>query len=281
MKTVNTRLTKFSTARTSRRKFFKILPIRFVPIAFVVMTYSGNASAFSGNWSYSWGDTKYSYADMGTINNRTCFLSGVTGDLSPPALSAGGGQPGVGVGILKNRYILFVDPSNSGGKLGAYARCVNTAAGLTKEASWNSILNKSKVQLAPPDLSHPYRRCFLTSITVSNQAGVRAGFSSNTDNVQISYDTKDGWRIGGAPKSGYVVAKARCIDVNHDVGSWASYGTQKLTTDASATCFLTGIQGQFIFDDWLDGAFVDYRPTDGAFFMNIKNGKRAWSTCVN
>jgi len=76
MKTTSTRFTTFVAALTSRRILFAT-----PPIAFVTMTYCDNAFAFSGNWSYAWGDTKYSYADMGTTNNRTCFLSGVTGDL--------------------------------------------------------------------------------------------------------------------------------------------------------------------------------------------------------
>ena len=271
MKSPNAIVTTRAVAMTSRHILYLALPI-----AFVAMAYCDAAFAFSGNWTYSWGDTKFSHADMGTTENRTCFLSGVAGDLRTPS----NGQSGVSVDIINGKYNLSVSPG-AGGELRAFARCVNTAAGRTGEVTWSTIDKSSKL-VAAFDPSHPLRRCFLTGITVSSAyEGTPEGFLSNTDYVQIWQDlVSKSWYIGSTSQSGTVYAKASCVDVNKDVGSWLSFGTQNLSNVYGATCFLTGIQGQFAYDDWDDGAFIDYNPGANQFFMNIKNGKHAWSTCV-
>lgn len=234
--------------------------------------------AFSGNWNYSWGDTKYSFANIGTSTNRTCFMSGMTGNIIPAGST---GQTGVGLRInASNDYELYVD--SDGGALGVYARCVNTAAGRTAEVQWRTG-DAAKLLGAVS----PGRRCFLTRITTSNaypSEGGR-GFKSNADYVRVWNDGAN-WYLGGV-QSGVVWARARCIDVSSDHGHWkwqaGDPGTrydELAYNPGGVTCLLTGVGGHFDKNDWVDGAFVSYDSGINQFFMNTKNGKSGWANCV-
>jgi len=61
---------------TSCGKLFSTLPI-----VLVAMACPEKALAFSGNWNYEWGAAEDSDLNISTAINRTCFLSGVAGNL--------------------------------------------------------------------------------------------------------------------------------------------------------------------------------------------------------
>jgi len=250
-----------------------------LPIAVMAVVCAGEAFAFSGNWNYSWGDTKYSFASIGTASGRTCFLSGMTGNISPFSVNQFGGQTGVGVRINgNNNYELYVD--SDGGALGVYARCVNSAAGRTAEVTWRTGQAAKVLGAVTAN-----RRCFLTSITTSNQYGDNSGFRYGSDYVRVWKDSTN-WYVGGI-QSGTVWGSARCMDVNEDHGGWqwiaGDPGTRKdplAYNPGGVTCLLTGVGGRFNKNDWADGAFVTYEAGVNQFFMNTKNGKTGWVNCV-
>jgi hypothetical protein len=46
-------------------------------------------------------------------------------------------------------------------------------------------------------------------------------------------------------------------------------------------CALTGVQGHFTANDWSDGAVINWPPAiPGWWTLSLKNGKKAWVTCV-
>jgi hypothetical protein len=255
-----------------------------VAIALIAAASVNEAVAFTGNWNYSWGDTKYSFASIGTANDRTCFMSGMTGDLQPfndPTNVSIGDMASVGVKInstiFGSYYTIYVD--SDGGALGVYARCVNTAAGRTAEVSWQTG-QAAKVLGAVT----AKRRCFLTQIGTSNVTDDN-GFRFGSDYVRVWKDNSN-WYLGGV-QSGTAWAAARCIDVNVDHGNWqwiaGDPGTRKdplAYNPGGVTCFLTGVGGRFDKSDWADGAFISYNALVKKFYMNTANGKTGWANCV-
>lgn len=231
---------------------------------------------FASTASYLWRDTTYNFTDIGTAVGRACFLAGVAGDLRPEA----GGTTSAGVRIngATNHYEIYIDPN--GKQLGAWARCVSAATGLTNEVSWTdgqAARNLGAVVAG--------RRCFLTSVSNSFPSGGTYGFKSNDDNVQIWEDGVNWW-LGGS-QSGHASATARCITVSNDDGHWlwiaGDPGTRQDQLAANAggsTCLLTGVGGHFTADDWTDGAYMSYDAGLLQFYLNTKNGHRGWARCV-
>src|SRR5262249_11382388 len=83
-------------------------------------------AAFSANWNYSWGSASNSSADIGTATNRTCFLTGITGEFEPDLSPGHPASAGVRVNSNTGNWEIFVSPQR--GALAAYARCVNVAS---------------------------------------------------------------------------------------------------------------------------------------------------------
>lgn len=239
---------------------------------------SETEQAFTGNWNYSWGDTKYSFANIGTSINRTCFMSGLAGNIIPAGST---GQTGAGVRInASGNYEIFVD--SDGGALNTFARCVNTSSGRTAEITWRT--GDAAKQLGAVAAG---RRCFLTRVTTSNAYPSEGGhgFQYNSDYVRVWQDGFNWW-IGGV-QSGVVWATARCINVNADYGSWqwvaGDPGTRKdqlSSNPGGVTCLLTGVGGHFNDNDWVDGAYVSYDEGINQFYMNTKDGHTGWANCV-
>jgi hypothetical protein len=231
-------------------------------------------------YGYSWGVTSASSTNIGTSVNRTCFLSGVAGNLQPPASDFGVLPPSAGLWIDGNNdYHLAVN--TYGGEVNAFAQCVNTAAGRTDPAVWHSWDLHPKWLASLKD--HPYRRCFLTEIESGPQPD-QSGFVSNNDYVQI-FQSGDDLYLGGV-QSHAASATAQCIDVNVDYGSWQwtapdPGGRQDpLSNIAGISCPLTGIGGHFNHDAWLDGAYTSLETGILQFYMNTTNGHTGWTTCV-
>jgi len=249
---------------------------------------SNPTTYFSGNWNYSWGDTQNSSAVIGTATGRTCFMTGIAGDLRPgdDRYFADGFHP-AGAGVRVNaagNYELYVTPTRL---IQVWARCVNSAAGRTVEKRWQS--GTAAVALGAVTAN---RRCFLTQIDNHNwvynsdkSTGWYAFTNLSSDYVRIWNDGAN-WYLGGSVAKGNVFAYAQCIDVSQDDGNWGwqagDPGTRKdpLTNVGGATCGLTGFGGHFDAQDWVDGAFITYDAGINQFYMNTKNGKFGEARCV-
>ena len=223
--------------------------------------------AFSAQWNFSWGVTQPSSIVLGPNNDRTCFLTGMVGDLG----SNGSGS----VDISGANWVLNVKPEGS--PLGAYARCVNTVANRTADVPWQT--GQPAVNIA---VAAAHRQCFLTGLAGNTHGVSNRGFRDEFDDVQVQKQGST-WLLGGH-QSGGAIAKAACVDITTNVGSWlwvAGDNTRKdpmASNPGDVTCFLTGIGGNFSKGDWADGAFITEEK--GQFFMNTKNRKRGWATCA-
>jgi hypothetical protein len=254
---------------------------------------AGNRLSPFVHWNYSWGDTKASHTDIGSSAGRTCFLTGVTGNLRPRT-DFYQAQPSdvVMAGVRSTssgRYEIFVQP-HDGHALQVFVHCVNVAADIEELNSWE-VLEPQDLEprvLAP---ATPGRQCFLTQIRNNPHYANNAfywGFLTNAHNVRVFQRTDSDnitrWYIGGYQPQSFVGARATCFDVHEVVMSetWnaGATGSRKdaLTNVSGATCGLTGFGGPFDADDLSDGAYITSEGSQ--FFLNTKNGKRGWVTCV-
>lgn len=258
-------------------------------------------AAFSANWGYSWGDTKVSSADIGTSVDRTCFMTGIGGNLRPVGayLYSGGTYPAM-AGVHKaanGNYQIYVQPE-SGNPLDTSVSCVNSAAGRI-EVSWSTSEQASygdKVIAA----ANGTRQCFLQDIknlAVALKDGSGAIYSyswafddkSHPDEVRVINDGSY-WKF--SIKSGAhsypvnIQATAVCIDTNEFDGAWIGQAADpgsaqfNLTNVSGATCGLTGINGHFntTTGDWNDS--VSISTVGSQFKLNMENGKIGWATCM-
>jgi hypothetical protein len=234
--------------------------------------FAESQEAFTGNWNFSWGVTQPSSITLVSATSNTCFLSGMVANLQAVTT---GNIISASVNRSPTNYTLSVNPD--GNPLGAYARCVNSVAGRTSEAFWQT--GDLPRVIAPVTAN---RRCFLTGIAVIRDQPSPRGFRFNADNVRVTVQGSN-WVLSGS-QSGHALARASCLDVNQDMGSWlwvAGSGTRKdplATNTGGVTCYLTGIGGDFSSNDWSNGAFIT--EENGQFFMNTKAGKSGWATCV-
>jgi len=254
-------------------------------------------AAFSANWNYSWGSASPSSADIGTATNRTCFLTGITGEFEPiPSASA---SAGVRVNSNTGDWEIFVSPQR--GALGTYARCANVPS---VEYSGSVTFGSSAidVDLGPATST---RRCFLASLTNyvywdGNDVGwwgfthsgnwVNNNDPYSGDHIRIvskvAPDFTSHWYITAdePPSLSWVFATARCFNISEDDGSWLwiagnpGAGQNPLTSVSGATCGLTGVGGRLTASDYTDGAYIT--NTGNQFSMNTKNGKAGWATCM-
>jgi hypothetical protein len=259
-------------------------------------TTSKTDQAFTANWAYAWGTTEVSSTEIGTATGRTCFLTGVTGNLRPdgnyPYGSGTYSPAGAGVRVnAQGNYEIYVAPGRSGSPVEAFARCANPAS-VTPEVSWQA--GQGWVWLAGVKAG---RTCALTSVTNVMQCDDNGvcywGFAADSDAVQVTSDVYNWYLTGHAGDgslnyNGTMHATARCFDMNENDGSWewivGDGGSlfEPLSNSPGATCSLTGLAGNFQNNDYNDGVYIT-QPGGwfgSTFFMSLKNGKTGYSTCM-
>jgi hypothetical protein len=164
-------------------------------------------------------DTQYRTVDLGTADDRACFLSGVAGYLTTSERPETSAQTGAGVlvDLMTNRWLLYVDPASTGEPLEASARCASTAS-LTPEVMWRA--GDPRRRLAPVTAT---RRCFFTELTTGRDGEYSHGaFQAARDTVRIASDGAD-WYIDGST-AGLAWAAARCINLDESADTLALEG---------------------------------------------------------
>lgn len=222
--------------------------------------------------TYWWGTSNNgtTTTNIGTATDRTCFLSGVQGNLRP---AIAGNPSSAGVYIYNGNWMLFVSHLNSKA-LSAGVVCISTDTNRTAEMTWTE---GSAARLLGAVTST--RRCFLTRVEGTG------GFTTNSDYARVWNDGLN-WYLGGN-LTGAGGARARCVDVPTDQGSWL-YGagdpggfTANMTYDpGGVACMLTGVGGHFTANSFTDGVSIDYNSGTRYWEMTVVNGKRGWSSCV-
>lgn len=228
----------------------------------------------TGGWHYTWqqvGSDPPPVLDLGPTSDRTCFLTGVAGNLEASAR--------VRISEDVDGHWKLAVSSYAGLDLKGTVACLPTIAGRTEAVEWTSSEPR---HVLGAFTSH--RRCFLTS--VSNGPG--GYFENDEDHVRVWHDSKH-WYIGGG---GNAAGVARCIDVDSDQGSWlwiagSGHRTDDLAADSGGVhCLLTGIGGRFIsvMTPWdlpalEDGVLIGFEWKGQQWTMSTSRGKRGWATC--
>jgi hypothetical protein len=220
--------------------------------------------------SYWWGSDGWTQLNMGTSEGRTCFLTSVVGSLKP---SSSGLSSSVYTYVYAGNWYLNINPNN-GNALGAGVQCINTATNRTTDGVW---FKGDPARLLGAVTAQ--RRCFLTRVEGTG------GFKTNSDYARVWNDGLN-WYLGGS-LSAEGGARARCVDVPTDQGSWL-YGagdpggfTANMTYDpGGVACMLTGVGGHFTANSYTDGVSIDYNAGTRYWEMTVVNGKRGWSSCV-
>jgi len=250
-----------------------------------------SVDASLGRWFASWGTTNGDDALLGPISDRTCFLSGVAGNLNAGATTWQVGWPSAARVLQKNQgWFLRArgGGNNSGYAIGnpvlAHAVCITAVANRTNNVTWQSDWGKTFLAAVTPN-----RQCFLTGVW-----GVGGSWMSNTDHVRVTNDGSNWWIDGTVNTSslgnsrGY--ASAICVDM--PANTWVGTGVWSVADPGSTTfnagwdstgmaCALTGVQGHFTANDWSDGAVINWPAAiPGWWTLSLKNGKKAWVTCV-
>jgi hypothetical protein len=229
----------------------------------------------------------FTQTDMGPASERTCFLSGVTGNLVADPFPEAGTQVGVEATIVNGEWQL--QAAAGGAPLKAFGRCVNTTAGRTAEVEWRTGQSAQKLGAVTAT-----RQCFLTKlITSSAYPPTPPGFSDKNDLAKVWNDGSN-WYVGGS-MTGWAWASARCVDVSVYEGGW-DYDWESttqlegpMTEVVGATCALTGVGGNFEFNTHEDqGLWITRDAGLNQFYLNEQTAMvsgedltvRGYSSCV-
>jgi hypothetical protein len=222
--------------------------------------------------TYWWGTSNNgnTATNIGTTANRTCFLTGVQGNLKP---ASAGGWSSAGVFQSGTDYVMFVQHNNSKA-LSSGVQCINTATNRTPEVTWRQ--GQAAKVLGAATAS---RRCFLTMV----ESG--GGFNANSDYARVWKDDYN-WYLGGS-LSAAGGARAVCVDVAADYGGWlwiagdpGGFTANLAYNPGGVACMLSGIGGQYDTSNFSDGVSIDYNSGTRYFEMTVTNGKRGWGNCV-
>lgn len=212
--------------------------------------------------------------DFGSSSGRSCFLTGVYGNLAS--------QTGwYGVASVENtvqgRWILTLRPV-PGNYLGVDVACVTSGPpSISKE--YNPASSGSNAALVLANVA-PGRRCFITS--VSNDDSPYQNFAQASDLLEV-YTWGGKWWIGG---NGNVAGRARCIDGLVDEGSWAIGSTawplrEVLKWDEPGMqCFLTAIGGRLRAQSFTSGGSVGLNAGTHKWELNTSANVTAGTNCV-
>ncbi|RKH42547.1 hypothetical protein [Corallococcus llansteffanensis] len=223
--------------------------------------------------TYWWGTSNNgdTTTTIGTSTGRTCFLTGIQGNLKP---AVAGNWSSAGTYMFAGNWIAFVNHANNKA-LSTGVQCLNTATNRTPEVTWRQGTAAKLLGAVTAD-----RRCFLTRVEASTGA-----FTTSADYARVWNDGIN-WYLGG-DLSGTGGARALCVDVPTGQGGWlwiAGEGggfTENLAYNpGGVACLLSGIGGHFTTSDFSDGVSIDYNSGTRYFEMTVMNGKRGWSNCV-
>ncbi|MDC0707758.1 hypothetical protein POL68_04685 [Stigmatella sp. ncwal1] len=256
-------------------------------------------SALVGNGytAASWGTTTDTTGfTLDSSTDRTCFLSGVAGNLSRGEEMA--------LGEESVAAVLYRSPGNywlvgHGGATAnqvndkvwynnpvmAQATCYLTATNV-KNATWISDGTVSApVKIADLD-PNDRRQCFLSGLL-----GVDGAWNNNSRYARVTKKA-DGWYVESNMVLNYPRARVmgRCVDfpagtvlstktVTAETGTTV---TEALTTGTGVkACALTGIQGAFNQNNWTDGALMNFPSTVGGnWTATVTGGKTAHYACA-
>ncbi|AKJ07128.1 Hypothetical protein AA314_08754 [Archangium gephyra] len=178
---------------------------------------------------FYWDQYRTSATAMGSMYDRVCFLSRMTGNF------AGGGES---IHAFTTGGSWYLGGSSMQEGVGASAQCAYVPYGTYSDESywWQHTSPNYPIYMG----SATNRVCFLT--------GISGGFRGWGEWVHV-YVSGGSWYLSGNSQQTGVAARARCVSVNsysnesywHQNQKYATY----LSPAAGKTCALTYVQGHF------------------------------------
>ncbi|MFI5302830.1 MAG: hypothetical protein ACHREM_32475 [Polyangiales bacterium] len=244
--------------------------------------------AFGGYWVYTQNVYSATSLDLGVDTNKSCFLAGVSGNLSSWAgLETVTQGTYIAVDRRNGHYFLDISPSADGAsvagiEVGAKAICLPTVTNRTAPVFHiEGYSNAAPTLLAPATKG---RQCFLTGIqNTYNFSDPKQAFQHAGDSLRV-YQSGGNWYLTA---TGVAAGYAACVDVNGAYNPWEwiapSSGTINeplASTSGGVQCLLSGIGGNFQQgNSWADGVDIGLKSS-AQWQMTVSNGKTGWSTCV-
>ena len=244
--------------------------------------------AIYGRSIWTWSTTNAAPYDLMSDANRTCFLSGVAGDLNSGDEWHDGERAAVRVYRDGGRYWIesdsgrWDDGTKAGNKVKIHATCIGTVKNRI-EGYWRSD--------DPPKLLGavtPQRQCFLSGVF-----GAGGTWIHDSDEVRVKKIDGNWYLTGTVPRSdvhgNHAGASAVCVDLPEGttVETYAlPAGSFPATIpvgydDNGRGCGLTGIRGKFNVSSWTNGVMLDWpSPAPGDWTFTASPYKMGFATCV-
>jgi len=206
--------------------------------------------------------------DMGPIDGRSCFLTGVGGLLKSDV--------SIRIREVSGDYHLQISTAFY---VRATARCVNGTHTTEVSQGTNGSTMIATMQ--------PGRRCFLTGLTGSHVGNEWITYYVPDDGFDITNDGTS-WSLTAHMRSyeGVGTGYARCFDGTTDeggvgltVGSGSAAITEPMTSDTGAACGLQTLQGKMwgLTDD---GIFITRDQTTKQYFLTVYPERTGVAGCV-
>jgi len=232
----------------------------------------GEVTQQLGSWGVypaSCSNGNFCYTELGTLDERTCFLGGLSGDY----------RDGYAVvSRINGRFRLDLRAA-TGKQVGATAICINGNTNLTA-ASWRGDLGAKPIN----GTVTAKRRCFISGFL---NTGSYNGLDNNSgDYVQVWKDFTGQWYLGGSfAGAADPTVTATCVDTDAEVGVWGVPGAQtiNLSYDPGApngiACGITKIGGNFL-NGVSDGASIGFNFGTRYWNISVDAGKTAEVSCI-
>lgn len=244
--------------------------------------------AFAGYWIYTQHVYSATSLDLGVDTNKTCFLSGVSGNLTSWAgLETETQGTYITVDRRNGHYYLDISPSEDGStvagvEVGAQAICLPTVKNRVDPVFLlEGYSSTAPVVIAP---ATPGRQCFLTGVeNIYRYGDPKQAFETAGDSLRV-YEQNGNWYLAA---TGVAAGYAACVDVNGAYNQWEYIAPTTGTineplagTAGGVQCVLAGIGGNFDEgNSWADGVGIGLQSST-QWQMTVSNGKRGWATCV-
>lgn len=231
----------------------------------VVLTY--------GDWSSA---NSPDSVDMGPDNDRTCFLTAVSGGLhadwkdNPAEIS---------VKQINGRWRLYA-LRGGGAHVRGKAMCINKVAN-------RGYLGFSHNGFYPTTGGTPHRQCFITRVqgttgwTYPNSYAriVKAGLAIDSDWQFFGNLPEDQDGSSGGMASAVCVDIPRIAQVDYSFGNPA-YELELMDGTSNSVCGFTGISGNFFGTPASEGMEIWPDGTDNTWKLKTSPGKLAHGSCI-
>lgn len=209
------------------------------------------------------------YPDVGTFDNRTCFLAGLGGDLRDGY---------VFLSRQNGSYRLEMNPA-TGKTITANVVCVNGDTNYVYQ-SWFTDNPANRIYGTVTSK----RRCFLAGVL---NTGSYNALDNPSDYVRAWKDSANQWWLGGSVTgSADALVTAVCIDTDDSMGVWGVPGPANgnLAYDPGSpngvACGVSKLGGSFISATGSDGAHIDYNFGTRYWTADVDTNKNAEILCV-